>query len=369
MRKQLAVLTAAAAMTVGGIGFYSTNVRADDPAARQAADDMGRPQSPAANDVRDVISETTSASVQGKFEDAAKRFTDADRKRLGDDFKDNATLRDKFTQFNNDWKAKYNEDFDSKNIEKALSDPSVRIYQGDYTDRARTAGERMSPSDRTGDLNSRTNGTSTGSDRTDVAPSGGTRTGTSPGSNSGAFSGNSQPQGAAPTNGGVATGAGTANTGTNATGAGVSGSANAGSMGAGASGNIGGASGSAQVGSTDTSGARTASDRNMTMNDKDLATIYIPSSHNMAPIAVCLRKESGIGNSWKIDVPDSANAQALSDNLSQHVTMIVDQKSSWPADVNDAYRMVTHHVLTALSDTGGVNRTGTDRLGNTPTPR
>src|SRR5262245_48654328 len=97
MRKQLAVLAAAAAMAVGGIGFYSATARADDPAGNPPPtgtdraggyerDTTGRQQSPAAADVRSVVSEATSAAVQGKFSDALKRFTEADRKRLGDQF-------------------------------------------------------------------------------------------------------------------------------------------------------------------------------------------------------------------------------------------------------------------------------------------
>jgi len=307
--KKLTILTAAAAMALGGIGFYSS-VRADDPAVTPPADraadtTAGRPQSPAANEVRETISQATSAAVQGKFKDLEERFTSADRKRLGDEFKDNTNLRDRFTQFNTDWKAKYNENFDSANIRKALTDSTIQIYQGDYTDRARTASERMNPDNTRSDK--------TGSN-TDINKPGSGNAGNqqSPENTSGAFSKDNQTRGQA--------------------------------------------TGEARAGDTAVT----------TTGDKDLATFYFASSHNLSPAAVVLRKDTGIGNTWKIDVADSLSAQQLSDSISQHVMMIEDQKGDWPADVNDAYRMVTHHVLTGLSDMGGMNRPG-DRTGQ-PNP-
>src|SRR5438552_8422194 len=161
MQRQLTIWAACAALVVGGIAILSA--RADDPnrpadqTTNQPADrttdmhrDMARPQSPAAKEVRDTVAEATSAAVQGKFSDVKERFTSEDRKRLGDSFKDNQTLRDRWTQFARDWKAKYNEDFDSSHIKKALDDPSVRIVEGNYTERARTASERITPDRDTG---------------------------------------------------------------------------------------------------------------------------------------------------------------------------------------------------------------------------
>jgi len=340
-------------------------------------DISGRMQSPAAKEARATIAEAVSAAVQGKFDDMAKRFTDSDRSRLGDQFKDNSTLRDRFTQFNNDWKAKYNQDFDSSNIEKALSDASIQIYQGDYTDRARTASERIRPDNTRSD---------TGGTNINKPGEGNAENRTASENNSGAFSRDNQTRG----NTGSAVG-GANNPGANNTGAGVTGSGTAGATGTGNAGATGtgtagtaGATGTGSVGATGTGMGtdRTTETREHAMaggnaNDKDVATFYFGNSHNLAPSAVALRKESGIGNTWKIDLPDSINGQQLSDSLTQHVMMVLDQKGSWPADVNDAYRMVTHHVLMGLADTGaggmnrtgtGTDRTGTDRSGQPGTP-
>src|SRR5262245_30161755 len=114
MRTHLTVFTAAI-LGAGGIGFMTT-ARADDPVADRPANQppaqlevelANRPASPAADDIRKTIAEATSAAVQGKFEDAEKRFSSADRKRLGDKFNNSSTLRDHFSQFEKDWKARY----------------------------------------------------------------------------------------------------------------------------------------------------------------------------------------------------------------------------------------------------------------------
>src|SRR5689334_6504470 len=116
MTKHLSILAASSALVIGGIGF-STWARADDPSNQpnsnqteknQTAAPSERQQSPDAKEIRKVLSEATSAAVQGKFSDMAKRFSEDDRKRLSDQFKDNDELKERFTQFQQDWKAKYN---------------------------------------------------------------------------------------------------------------------------------------------------------------------------------------------------------------------------------------------------------------------
>ncbi|HVX83230.1 MAG TPA: hypothetical protein VH253_00290 [Phycisphaerae bacterium] len=57
------------------------------------------------------------------------------------------------------------------------------------------------------------------------------------------------------------------------------------------------------------------------------------------------------GNSWKIDLPDQISDQQLKDNLARHIQTLDDQKSTWPSDVNQAYRTTAYHVLRAFNDT------------------
>lgn len=51
---------------------------------------------------------------------------------------------------------------------------------------------------------------------------------------------------------------------------------------------------------------------------------------------------------WKIDVPDGITTAQLRNNLLRHLTMLRDHADMWPANVNDAYRLASHHVVMAL---------------------
>ncbi len=51
---------------------------------------------------------------------------------------------------------------------------------------------------------------------------------------------------------------------------------------------------------------------------------------------------------WKIDVPDNVDGQMIKDNLQKHLFALGQDAAKWPADVNEAYRLVTHHVLMAV---------------------
>jgi hypothetical protein len=57
-------------------------------------------------------------------------------------------------------------------------------------------------------------------------------------------------------------------------------------------------------------------------------------------------------DSWKIDIPDSIDGQKLYDNLLKHLTMVDEDHANWPADKNEAYRLVTRHIMEAMVDTG-----------------
>jgi len=57
-------------------------------------------------------------------------------------------------------------------------------------------------------------------------------------------------------------------------------------------------------------------------------------------------------DTWKIDLPDNVDGQKLYDNVLKHLTMVDDDRANWPADVNEAYRTVTRHMMMALFDTG-----------------
>ncbi len=56
-------------------------------------------------------------------------------------------------------------------------------------------------------------------------------------------------------------------------------------------------------------------------------------------------------HTWKLDVPDQLSADGLRDNLARHIRALNDQKSTWPSNVDAAYRTTAFHVLQAFSDT------------------
>jgi hypothetical protein len=91
----------------------------------------------------------------------------------------------------------------------------------------------------------------------------------------------------------------------------------------------------------------TAADRNREKG-RNIASVTVAASHGLPELKVPLIHE--LPDMWKIDVPDSVTGQKLYDNLLKHLTMVNEQKDQWPSDVNDAYRMVSHHVLLGILD-------------------
>jgi hypothetical protein len=80
--------------------------------------------------------------------------------------------------------------------------------------------------------------------------------------------------------------------------------------------------------------------------DKNMASVTVQASHGLPELSVPMIHE--FPDSWKIDIPDNLTAQQLRDNLLKHLTMADEQKDQWPSDPNEAYRLVSHHVLMAV---------------------
>jgi hypothetical protein len=91
----------------------------------------------------------------------------------------------------------------------------------------------------------------------------------------------------------------------------------------------------------------TGGDRNLEKG-RNVAYVTVAASHGMPELKVPLIHE--LPDVWKIDVPDGVDGKKLYDNLLKHLTMANEMKDQWPADVNDAYRAVSHHVLMAVLD-------------------
>lgn len=73
---------------------------------------------------------------------------------------------------------------------------------------------------------------------------------------------------------------------------------------------------------------------------------------NMGLHTLHLVNEGVIGNGWRIEL-NNPTAEGLSASLIKHLDQLSSMKASWPKDINDAYRLVSGHMLQALLDTSG----------------
>lgn len=85
---------------------------------------------------------------------------------------------------------------------------------------------------------------------------------------------------------------------------------------------------------------------------RNVAVLTVAASHGLPELKVPLIHE--LPDNWKIDVPDEIDGQKLYDNLSKHLYMAGQDKANWPADENEAYRTVAHHILMGVM---GVEKT------------
>jgi len=110
----------------------------------------------------------------------------------------------------------------------------------------------------------------------------------------------------------------------------------------------------------------TAADRNLEKG-RNIAYVTVAASHDLPELKVPLIHE--LPDVWKIDVPDNITGQKLYDNVLKHLTMANEMKDKWPADENDAYRAISHHVLMAVLDVDeNAHAAGADLGGNTAKP-
>lgn len=91
---------------------------------------------------------------------------------------------------------------------------------------------------------------------------------------------------------------------------------------------------------------------------RDIAVVRLPEEFGLPVLNISMIDEAF---GWKLDVPNTLQGQALQDRLLTCLTYIGENVDKWPADVNDAYRAATHHVLMAIygidmpSDKGAAN--------------
>jgi hypothetical protein len=86
------------------------------------------------------------------------------------------------------------------------------------------------------------------------------------------------------------------------------------------------------------------------------AKVVLPSFRGMPELSLTLVNEGTSLDAWRIDAPDSLTAETLRNALTAEIRKLAEFSSAWPEDVNEAYRLVTHQVLSPLADgrPGGV---------------
>ena len=79
---------------------------------------------------------------------------------------------------------------------------------------------------------------------------------------------------------------------------------------------------------------------------RDVAVVKVPATMGLPDVYCSLIKEHTTG--WRFDIPNNITGQQLHDNLVKHLTMMADHPEQWPADADQAYGLVGHHVAMAL---------------------
>jgi hypothetical protein len=81
---------------------------------------------------------------------------------------------------------------------------------------------------------------------------------------------------------------------------------------------------------------------------RNIAVVMVKESHGLPALSVPLIHE--LPDNWRIDVPAGMDANKLAANVTAHLKAVHDMKDQWPANVQDAYAAVSHHVLMAILD-------------------
>ncbi len=300
--------------------------------ARGVANDMSSTTQPAlrgqtspdAKEIRRDLARIVDAALsKNGVEDVIEWTTKADRQRIGEasEVKDE-NLNARLEQFNNDWKAKYGDDFRLKsNEEMALN--NVQILQGDLGDSARTASGTLPPggSNRADYMskqmdNSKHDMGDMKHDATNQPKAGDSpRTASDtlpPGGSNRADDMSKQMDNTKRDMGDMKHDA------TN------------------------------QPKAKDNAVAANTADENRV--NKNMATVVVPAAGDMPAVTLRFSNEGTMMDAWRLTLPDNLTAQQLRDNISRAVQQCQDMKAQWPADKTEAYRAVSHRILAAIAN-------------------
>jgi len=270
-------------MTTPGRSDAASAVRAELPQG------ITRSQQSDVQGIRKTLASVTDAAFSDNATNVQKYLSSDDRQRLGDlgktwdkDMTKRDQLKNTITQFRNDWKAKYGQDFSLSGKEQVVFGPQFRdfqIVQGEVSNPALLSNWPIEPATRT-DMD---RGTREPGAMKDMPGTGSEK-------------------------------------------------------------------GSAAAGSP-------AAGKNIEQG-QNVAIVTFPTEAGAPELTVSLDREKKATGDWRIDLPDTITADKLRDNLQNHINACNQMKNQWPDDVNQAYRIASHHVLMSFYDTGTGRNTG-----------
>jgi hypothetical protein len=77
-----------------------------------------------------------------------------------------------------------------------------------------------------------------------------------------------------------------------------------------------------------------------------IAVACFPAMSNASPITCSLAHQRF--GTWRFVIPNNLDAATLKANLVREINALTSASASWPSDPNEAYRIVTDHVLMAI---------------------
>lgn len=79
---------------------------------------------------------------------------------------------------------------------------------------------------------------------------------------------------------------------------------------------------------------------------RNVALVRFPASHALPAITASMIHE--LPAFYRVDIPNDRTGEQIYNDTLTHLTYIGEHVDQWPADVNDAYRMVAHHAIAAV---------------------
>jgi hypothetical protein len=326
-----------AAMSVAGMGLSARAADNMGDNTAQAVNNTGTQlqttggqiaDESAAKEARRTLARIVNDGVEtDKFSSFTSYLAKADRQRFGDVKQINQDdLNNAIKQFRQDFKDKYNQDFDISADQLS----NAMVYAGTDKNSATVTLSKPLTGSTPGDVNTSVNNTMSSTNNTANNPSGATadRTlNTAPTDQTVSNrSGDNSAAGLTSTSAGARTGSATNGSNSNST----------------VHGNDVTATPGVAANVNDTSAMHSSTNGQNTMANAN--------STGMSSVTLNFVNEGHLMNSWRISDPQ-ISAEQLKQNLVKHIQMLDDQKAAWPSDVNAAYKAVAYHVLSSFNDT------------------